>query len=140
MSDEARILLDAAGKPVTVDNLPDNPDVVIARTVADAIPTMIAGFSVHFALAPYPLNSASHRRAVYVDLVPVTDEARKLCDRNGGKLIRASTPLTPHGLAAVRENPLGKTCEQAVIDTLRSAVKTLRGVTPVPRQAFEQRK
>ena len=137
-----RRLLDAAGNPIVVADLPDQDTTVIAVAETPVIPTTVHGFSVDVkGMGPYPIDAPkSHRKAMYVELIPISPEARSLCDAKNAERIHANTPLGPELAAIIAAEPNGKAAEEAVLVTLRAAVKLLRKYLAIPRQSFESRR
>lgn len=134
-------LLGPDGTPVSVDDLADKDSVVVHVAEVDLIPTTVHGFSVHWKLGPYPIDSPrTHRKAVYVELWPVDERARKLCKEKNRERMHAFTPLTAKGAAILDAEPQGQFAEEVVLDTLRAAVRELRKYLRVPRQPFERKR
>lgn len=134
-------LRDAAGRPIALDDLPDDQQVVIAGAVVDAIPEQVHGFAIDYGLDRYPRDAAtSHRVAMYVKLVPVSEQARKLVEAKASDCLLAYTPLTADQRREIEADPAGKLAEETVLVTLRAAVQRLRLYLPVPRQSFENRR
>lgn len=93
-------------------------------TIADVLPTEVHGFSVTFAIGPYPADAPhSHRRALYATLKPQSEKARLALRYVGRDAIEGHVPLTPEGVLDIEadEKVREHACRMALAPALELA-------------------
>lgn len=124
---EIRKLKSPDGTEITLTDLPDDPSVVLAAAATNTVPEIIFGFVVRTGIGPYPPDApTSHRKAFYVTLDPVEEQARTLCEKLNRERVLGMTPLTPDGTQEILQNPQGAIAEQTAKDTLAAAIREIR--------------
>lgn len=97
---------------------------VVKLQIQPTIPAELHGFSVTVGLGPYPPDEPmSHRRAVYAELLPISQKARRALRRMNRERILSMTPLTAEAAEQIALDPGGSMAERASRDTLAEAAK-----------------
>lgn len=100
---------------------------VVKTTSAPVIPAELHGFTVTVGVGVYPPDQpASHRKAMYAELIPVSAKARKALASINRERILGISPLTAHAAREIAQDPGGRLAEEVGTETLAHASRLAR--------------
>lgn len=103
---------------------------VVKVTATPVIPADLHGFTVTVGIGPYPPGDPKpDQRAVYAELIPMTQRALDTMHYMGRSRILGMVPLTPEGATEILADPGGRQAEEAATLALREASKLARTTT-----------
>lgn len=102
---------------------------VVKSKLSPVLPAELHGFSVTVGLGVYPADQpASHRRAVYAELWPITAANQEKLRRINRQRILATVPLTAHAAAVIKNDPDGELAEQVGLRAVAEAARLAKTV------------
>lgn len=100
---------------------------IVKTTSAPVIPAELHGFTATVGLGVYPPDQpASHRKAMYAELVPVSPEARAALASINRERILGISPLTASAAREIARDPGGRLAEEVGTETLAHASRLAR--------------
>jgi hypothetical protein len=105
---------------------------VVKATLTPVIPAELHGFTVTVGIGPYPPGQPQPgREAVYAELLPMSEKARRALKYIGRERILGMVPLTVEAAGECKANPQGQLAEIVARRAVAEASRLARTIDQI---------